>query len=52
MAIEAKDVSDADVEAVEEAVGLGCGAWDCEDPKEIIAASLNIMAAKLNLDLK
>ena len=52
MTIGAKDISDEDVEAVEEEVGMGCGAWDCVNPKEIVAASLKIMAAKLNLDLK
>ena len=35
-------VGDTDVEAVEEAVGMGCGAWDQVDPREIIAASWNL----------
>jgi hypothetical protein len=30
------------VEAVEREVGMGHGAWDCVDPREIIAAVLTI----------
>ncbi len=36
------DITDVDIEAVEFAVGMGCGAWDMVDPKEIIAAVLNL----------
>jgi len=35
------DVSDDDVDDIEEDVGMGCGAWDCENPKKIIAAAWN-----------
>ena len=34
-------VSDEDVDAIESSVGMGCGAWDQVDPKEIIAAAWN-----------
>ena len=34
-------VSDADVESVEDRVGMGAGAWDMVSPKEIIAAAWN-----------
>lgn len=35
------DITDEDVVAIEEAVGMGTGAWDCIPPKEIIVAVLN-----------
>jgi hypothetical protein len=43
------DVTDADVEAVEEAVGMGCGAWDCVSARKIIAAAWNRRSAVLSL---
>ena len=36
------DLEDDVVDKVEFAVGMGCNAWDCVKPKEIIAAVLNI----------
>ena len=39
--LRAADISDELVEAVEDAVGYGNAAWDCVDPREIIAASVN-----------
>lgn len=33
------DVTDGVVNAVENEVGMGCGAWDCVPPKQIIAAA-------------
>jgi hypothetical protein len=33
------DVTDDILDAVENEVGMGCGAWDCVPPKEIIAAA-------------
>lgn len=36
-------ITEDDVEAVELAVGMGHGAWDCVDPKEIIAAAYKVM---------
>ena len=35
-------VSDAFVKAVEDEVGVGAGAWDCTDPKEIISAAIKL----------
>jgi hypothetical protein len=32
-------VSDEDVDAIESSVGMGCGAWDQVDPKELIVAA-------------
>jgi hypothetical protein len=32
-------VTDDILDAVEDEVGMGCGAWDCVPPKEIIAAA-------------
>lgn len=32
-------VPDEIVNAVENEVGIGCGAWDCVPPKQIIAAA-------------
>jgi hypothetical protein len=40
----AQPVTDADVEAVEAALGHGVGAWDMVDPKEIIRAAWNLYA--------
>lgn len=40
--VEPEDITPEMVEAVEAAVGMGSGAWDCVDPKEIIAAALNL----------
>ncbi|MEN6550017.1 MAG: hypothetical protein ABFE07_28580 [Armatimonadia bacterium] len=40
-------VTDADVEAIELAVGMGAGAWDCVDPKEIIRAAWRVMDSKM-----
>lgn len=37
----ADDIYDSFVEAVEDELSMGCGAWDMVDPKEIIAAVLN-----------
>lgn len=42
VSIKYEDVSQADVEKVEEAVGMRSGAWDCIDPKEIIASSRSL----------
>ena len=33
------DVTDEILDLVEDEVGMGCGAWDCVPPKEIIAAA-------------
>lgn len=43
------DVSELVVEAVEAECGMGCAAWDCIDPREIIAASFNVLTATLPL---
>ena len=37
------DVTDDILDAVETEVGMGCGAWDCVPPKEIIAAAWKLM---------
>ena len=37
------EVTDDILDAVENEVGMGCGAWDCVPPKEIIAASWKFM---------
>jgi len=42
------DVSEKDIEAIEEAVGCGHGAWDMEDPSEIIAECWNQFIRKSN----
>jgi hypothetical protein len=34
-------VSDELIEAAEAGCGMGCGAWDCVDEKEVAAAILN-----------
>lgn len=39
---------DMDVMAVEELVGMGCGAWDAINPKEIIDAAYMVMKNKVN----
>lgn len=39
------DITDEHVETVEGVVGSGCYAWDMVDPKELIAASANVMQA-------
>lgn len=39
------DITDEHVETVEDAVSMGCNAWDMVDPKELIAASANVMQA-------
>jgi hypothetical protein len=36
-----EDITDARVEAVEDAVGMGAAGWDCIEPKEVIAAADN-----------
>ena len=41
-----RDVSDAVVEKVEEAVGMRAGAWDCVSPREIIAAAWNLLLGR------
>jgi hypothetical protein len=40
------EVSDEDVDAVEDEVGMGSSAWECEDPKKIIAAAYEVMRRK------
>ena len=37
--VKPEDITPEMVEAVENAVGMGSGAWDCVDPRKIIAAS-------------
>jgi hypothetical protein len=37
-------ITDEDVEAVERAVGMGHGAWDCVDPRTIISAAVALLA--------
>ena len=44
---EATDVSDEVLKSIEYEVGMGCGAWDCVEAKEIIAAAWNA-AGKCN----
>jgi len=39
-------LDDGFIEQVEASVGMGCGAWDMVDPKELCAAVLSV--AKLN----
>ena len=39
---EAKDITDSMLEQVEDAVGMGCAAWDCVNPKAIVAAAMNL----------
>lgn len=48
MKIKPADISDGFVAMVEEECGMGSNAWDCVDPKDIIAAVLNIQ--KLTVD--
>jgi hypothetical protein len=38
----AEEISDEFVEIIEQDVGFSSKAWDCVDPKQIIAAVLNI----------
>lgn len=38
------DITDDQLDRVENAVGMGHNAWDCVDPKEIIAAAVAVMA--------
>lgn len=40
--VEAFSITDEKLRDVEELVGMSCGAWDCVNPKEIIAAVLNV----------
>ena len=40
------DITQADVEAVE-GLTTGSGAWDMQNPKDIIAAACNVMVAKI-----
>lgn len=35
----AKEATEADVLAVENALGMGCGGWDTVDPKQILEAA-------------
>jgi hypothetical protein len=44
---EDKCAKQADVAAVEDVVGMGAGAWDCVDPREIIDAARSELAAQL-----
>lgn len=40
------NVTEEDIQAVEDIAGMGCGAWDTIDPREIIAASVHVMSGK------
>ena len=40
------DVTPEDVEAVEDELGMGAGAWDMVDPASIIAAAWNLLKNK------
>lgn len=44
--MDASQVTDEMVEAVEREVGMGCNAWDCVSPKEIIAAAISLVESK------
>ena len=37
-----EDVTDEMVEAIDDAVSMGAGAWDMVDPKELTAAAWNL----------
>lgn len=43
-----EDVTDEHAEQVEEAVGVGSGAWDMLDPKEILAAAADSLADRID----
>jgi hypothetical protein len=45
--MKASFITDNVLDAVEEACGMGADAWDCIDPKEIIAASINAMGMEI-----
>lgn len=40
------NVTEEDIQAVEDLAGIGRGAWDTIDPREIIAASVYVMSGK------
>lgn len=37
---EKREITDKDIERIENIVGIGCGAWDTIDPKKLVAAVL------------
>lgn len=45
-------IDDDFVELVEDEVGMGHGAWDMEDPKEICAAVLKIARIRNDIGLE
>lgn len=45
--ITTSDIVQDDVELVEDLVGMGHGAWDTVDPREIIVACVKVVCAKL-----
>lgn len=42
----AEHVTDKELDEIEYEIGMGAGAWDCEDPKKIIAACWNALNRK------
>jgi hypothetical protein len=42
-------IDDNFVEAVEDAVGMGCGAWDMQDPKAICAAAVQVFLTRYEI---
>jgi hypothetical protein len=43
--VKPEDVTDDQLDRIENAVGMGHKAWDCVDPKEIIAAAVSVVNA-------
>ncbi len=48
--VDPKDIEDEFVDEVEHDCGMGCGAWDCVDPKEVIAAAINVYLLRQQRD--
>lgn len=40
------DISEDDVDAIEGLIGMGAGAWDMEDPRDIVVACCKHMVSK------